>query len=58
MLLEQAVPDADSEILAQTLLGYLDPALVHHLTRQSAMPMARLEAGWTDLVIRLTRSRD
>lgn len=54
LLLRQAVPDADAELLAQTLMGYLEPALIHHLTRQCHMPMERLQAGWHDLVERLT----
>src|SRR5690242_4943458 len=56
MLLQQIVPDADCDLLAQTLLAYLDPALIHHLTRQCGMPMERLETGWIDLVARLTRT--
>jgi AcrR family transcriptional regulator len=56
MLLRQAQPDADCELLAQTLLAYLDPAQIHHLTRQCGMPMERLEAGWIDLVDRVTRT--
>jgi AcrR family transcriptional regulator len=55
MLLRHAVPDADNELLAQTLMGYLEPALIHHLTRQCKMPMERLQAGWHDLVARVTR---
>ncbi|MDX3245294.1 helix-turn-helix domain-containing protein [Streptomyces sp. ME18-1-4] len=54
MLLRQAVPDADAELLAHTLMGYLNPVLVHHLTRQCGLPPARLEAGWSDLVDRMT----
>ncbi|MEU5041774.1 TetR/AcrR family transcriptional regulator [Streptomyces griseorubiginosus] len=54
MLLRQVLPDADCELLAQTLLAYLDPALIHHLTRQCDMPLERLEAGWNDLVTRVT----
>lgn len=54
ILLRQIVPDGDCELLTQTLMGYLDPALIHHLTRQCDMPLERLEAGWTDLVDRLT----
>ncbi|MFJ9537657.1 TetR/AcrR family transcriptional regulator [Streptomyces sp. NPDC101225] len=54
MLLRQIVPDADCELLAQTLLGYLDPAVIHHLTRQRGMSLERLEAGWIDLVARVT----
>ncbi|WP_020134980.1 TetR/AcrR family transcriptional regulator [Streptomyces sp. 351MFTsu5.1] len=54
MLLRQILPDADCELLAQTLMAYLDPALIHHLTRQCDMPLGRLEAGWNDLVTRVT----
>ncbi|GHF93291.1 TetR family transcriptional regulator [Streptomyces thermodiastaticus] len=57
MLLRQAVPDADCELLAQTLMGYLEPALIHHLTRQCNMPMERLQHGWHDLVARVTAAR-
>ncbi|MEU2618467.1 helix-turn-helix domain-containing protein [Streptomyces sp. NPDC007157] len=56
MLLRRIQPEADCELLAHTLLAYLDPALVHHLTRQCGMPMERLEAGWIDLVARITRT--
>ncbi|MFF7450131.1 MULTISPECIES: TetR family transcriptional regulator [unclassified Streptomyces] len=54
VLLRQIVPDADCELLARSLLGYLDPALIHHLTRECGMPMKRLEDGWIDLVARVT----
>lgn len=54
MLLRQILPGADCDLLAQTLMAYLDPALIHHLTRQCGMPMERLEAGWVDLVARVT----
>ncbi|MGW1531083.1 TetR/AcrR family transcriptional regulator [Streptomyces aureus] len=54
MLLRQTGPgpDTDTELLAQTLMGYLDPALIGHLTRQRGMSPERLEAGWCDLVDR------
>lgn len=55
-LLREIVPDADCALHAQVLMGYLDPALVHHLTRQCGMPLERLEAGWVDLVARITGS--
>ncbi|GAA4810174.1 helix-turn-helix domain-containing protein [Streptomyces ziwulingensis] len=58
MLLRQAVPDADGELLSHTLMSSLDVALLHHLTRQNGMPLARLEAAWTDLVTRVTRPRE
>ncbi|MDT0614665.1 TetR/AcrR family transcriptional regulator [Streptomyces lancefieldiae] len=57
LLLRQAVPDADSELLSHTLLAYLDAALIHHLTEQCGVSPARLEAGWLDLVARVTRTR-
>ncbi|WP_210569790.1 TetR/AcrR family transcriptional regulator [Streptomyces sp. GESEQ-4] len=56
ILLRQIVPDADCQLLAQTLLGYLDPAVIHHLTQQCGMPLERLETGWVDLVARVTRT--
>ncbi|MGW2825805.1 TetR/AcrR family transcriptional regulator [Streptomyces sp. NPDC001443] len=54
LLLRQALPAADHDLLAHTLLGYLNPALVHHLTRQCGVPLRRLEQGWRDLVDRMT----
>ncbi|MFF0163603.1 TetR/AcrR family transcriptional regulator [Streptomyces sp. NPDC005263] len=54
MLLRQAAPDADSDLLSHTLMGYLSPVLIHHLTRQCGMPLERLESGWDDLVDQLT----
>ncbi|MBQ0826088.1 TetR/AcrR family transcriptional regulator [Streptomyces tagetis] len=56
LLLREAAPDADAEILSHTLMAHLDPALVHHLTAQCGMPLERLEAGWLDLVARVTRT--
>ncbi|MFE2066747.1 TetR/AcrR family transcriptional regulator [Streptomyces sp. NPDC059467] len=56
VLLRQIQPDADCDLLAQTMLAYLDPAQIHHLTQQCGMPMERLEAGWVDLVARVTRT--
>ncbi|MCX4903289.1 TetR/AcrR family transcriptional regulator [Streptomyces sp. NBC_00878] len=56
LLLRQALPDADCVLLAQSLMGYLDPALIHHLTKECGMPLERLESGWIDLVARVTRT--
>ncbi|SDP79106.1 transcriptional regulator, TetR family [Streptomyces sp. cf386] len=56
VLLRQILPDADCDLLARTLMAYLDPALINHLTRQCGMPLERLEKGWTDLVARVTRT--
>lgn len=55
MLLRQVRPAADIELVAQTLMGYLEPALIHHLSRQRDMPLERLESGWHDLVDRSIR---
>ncbi|MFI8089871.1 TetR/AcrR family transcriptional regulator [Streptomyces sp. NPDC086080] len=54
LLLREAVPDTDCEVLAYTLMAQLDPALFHHLIRQCGMPVERLETAWTDLVDRIT----
>lgn len=54
MLLRQILPDADCDLLSHPLMAYLDPGLIHHLTRQRGMPMERLETGWIDLVSRVT----
>ena len=54
MLLRQSGTDGDIELLAQALLGFLDPGLVDHLLGRRCLPLERLEAGWHDLVDRLT----
>ncbi|MER6348688.1 TetR/AcrR family transcriptional regulator [Streptomyces sp. NPDC001595] len=54
MLLRQVLPGADCELLSLTLMGYLDPVAIHHLAKQCRIPLERLEAGWTDLVTRVT----
>ncbi len=48
-------PDADADLLAHTLLSSVDVVLVDHLVRDHGMPLERVEAGWHDLVDRLTR---
>ncbi len=53
MLLRQARAEGDNELLAQTLLAYLDITLLDHLVTRRGMPLERLEAGWSDLVGRL-----
>ncbi|MDL5205228.1 TetR/AcrR family transcriptional regulator [Streptomyces sp. ALI-76-A] len=57
LLLRQAAPDADSDLLSHTLMGHLSPVLIHHLTQQRGMSLERLEAGWDDLVDRVTGGR-
>ncbi|GAA2297940.1 TetR/AcrR family transcriptional regulator [Streptomyces kunmingensis] len=54
ILLRELLPGADCVLQAQALMGYLDPALIHYLTKRCEMPLERLEAGWTDLVSRIT----
>ncbi|MFJ5259871.1 TetR/AcrR family transcriptional regulator [Streptomyces sp. NPDC088387] len=53
ILLREAVPDGDCELLAHALMAQLSPGLVHHLTRQCGMSQERLEAAWCDLVARV-----
>lgn len=55
MLLRAAGVDGDVELLAQALLGFLDPGLVDHLLSRRGLPLDRLEAGWHDLVDRVVR---
>ncbi|EKX64143.1 TetR/AcrR family transcriptional regulator [Streptomyces ipomoeae] len=50
MLLRLAEAKGDIELLARTLLGYLDIGLVDHLVSRRGMSLERLEAGWGDLV--------
>lgn len=56
LLLRQAAPEGDSELLSHTLMAYLDVALLHHLTEQCGMPAERVREGWLDLVARVTRT--
>ncbi|MET9111353.1 TetR/AcrR family transcriptional regulator [Streptomyces zhihengii] len=56
MLVRQVAPDGDAELLSQALMASLDPALIHHCLRRRAMPLERLEAGWSDLVDRCARA--
>jgi AcrR family transcriptional regulator len=55
ILLGLAAPEADAELLSHALLGYLEPALLWHLSDQCELPLQRLEDGWLELVSRLTR---
>ncbi|TLS47112.1 TetR/AcrR family transcriptional regulator [Streptomyces montanus] len=53
LLLRQLRADADTALVAHTLLGSLEITLVEHLLAQRGMTMERLEAGWYELVERL-----
>ncbi|MFE0469995.1 TetR family transcriptional regulator [Streptomyces sp. NPDC058947] len=56
ILLRLAAPEADAELVSHALLGYLEPALLWHLSDQCNVPLQRLENGWHELVSRLTRT--
>ncbi|MGW6358770.1 TetR/AcrR family transcriptional regulator [Streptomyces sp. NPDC055092] len=56
LLLRQAGVRGDTDLLAHTLLAAADTALVHHLTVERGMPLERVEAGWHELLDRLTRT--
>lgn len=53
MLLRQLNVGGSTELLAHTLLGSIDTALVHHLTRARGIAIEQVEQGWHDLVTRL-----
>ncbi|MFJ2029103.1 TetR/AcrR family transcriptional regulator [Streptosporangium sp. NPDC087985] len=55
VLLRESGVTGDVELLAEALLGYLDTALVNYLRNERRLPAERLEAGWRDLVARVTR---
>lgn len=52
-LLRESQVDGDVELLTETLLGFLDVALLQHLRDARAMSETRLRAGWADLVGRV-----
>ncbi len=52
LLLRAADPVCDAELLADTLLGALDANLFVHLRHGRSLPLARIKAGWGDLVAR------
>lgn len=52
LLVRAALPDADAELLAHTLLASVDVVLADHFLRPGASP-ERLESGWHDLLDRL-----
>jgi AcrR family transcriptional regulator len=56
MLLRRAEVTGDVELMAQTMLGYLDIHLVDHLVGRRGMPLERLELGWGDLVGRFVQA--
>jgi AcrR family transcriptional regulator len=55
-LLEEALPDADHEYLADVLLAALAPGTFHHQRHVRGLPLEGLKAGYADLVARLVTS--
>lgn len=55
-MLHHIAAGGDRDLLSHALLGYLEPALLHHLTQQRGLPLKRLEEGWRALVGLLARS--
>ena len=55
LLVRAALPDADADLLAHTLLASVDVVLVEHLGHPRDRALARAEAGWHDLLDRLLR---
>lgn len=53
MLLEEALPDADPEYLADVLLASLSPGAFHHQRQVRGLELERLKAGFAELVARL-----
>ncbi|MER5755904.1 TetR/AcrR family transcriptional regulator [Streptomyces sp. NPDC002088] len=49
-LLRETGAGGDVELLAESLLAYLDMALLNHLVHQCGIPQERVEAGWRDLL--------
>ncbi|MFJ3824044.1 TetR/AcrR family transcriptional regulator [Streptomyces nodosus] len=54
MLLREARVEADIELVAHLLLGFLETAFVDHLLVHRGMALERVGAGWCDLVDRFT----
>src|SRR5437016_2507161 len=57
LLLREAEPRCDAELLAEMMLGALAVELFLHLHRARAMPLERLKAGWRELVARALRDQ-
>lgn len=52
LLLREADPGCDAELLAETLLSYLRADLFLYLRDSREMPLGRLKTGWKQLVMR------
>jgi AcrR family transcriptional regulator len=52
-LLEDALPHADQEYLADVLLAALSPGVFHHQRHVRSLPLERLKTGFAELVARI-----
>jgi AcrR family transcriptional regulator len=55
LLLREANPDADAELLAEALLAFLGVDVFMYMREVREMPLERLKAGWGELVRRVLR---
>jgi AcrR family transcriptional regulator len=53
LLLREADPDADAEVLAEALLSYLGVDVFLYMREVREMPFERVKAGWGELVRRV-----
>ena len=58
LLLREADPECDAELLAEMLLAALAAELFLHLHHAREMPLERLKAGWRELVRRAVQAAD
>ena len=56
LLLREADPECDAEMLAETLLAALGADFYRYLRDAREMPIRRLKAGWEDLISRIVPS--
>ncbi|WP_145886885.1 TetR/AcrR family transcriptional regulator [Streptomyces sp. BK340] len=54
-LLRESGADGDCDMLAYALLGFMSIEVLDFLRQEGAVPAARLQAAWEDLVQRLAR---
>jgi hypothetical protein len=52
LLLQEADPDCDADLLADTLLATLGADVFFYLRAARGIPLERLKAGWAELVSR------
>lgn len=49
-LLEELIPEVDSEVLAHLMLGYFEPARLHYLRLRRGVTLDALDATWHDFL--------